>query len=85
MDNNKAKQTILVINKLDVKRKTTETELAISEYYELGLGTVIGISAKKERNIEELEDKIIDEAKKRIDAHPNHEEEKVDIPQHKGI
>jgi hypothetical protein len=35
MDNNKSKQTILVINKLDVKWKATETDLAISEYYEL--------------------------------------------------
>ena len=41
MDNNKSKQTILVINKLDVKWKATETDLAISEYYELWLWTVI--------------------------------------------
>ena len=85
MDNNKSKQTILVINKLDVKWKATETDLAISEYYELWLWTVIWISAKKERNIEELEDKIIDEAKKWIDANPDHEDDNINLPQHKWI
>ena len=85
MDNNKSKQTILVINKLDVKWKATETDLAISEYYELWLWTVIWISAKKERNIEELEDKIIDEAKRWIDANPDHEDDNINLPQHKWI
>ena len=54
MDNNKWKQTILVVNKLDVKWKVNELDLAISDYYWLGIEKVIGISAKKERNISEL-------------------------------
>jgi len=86
MDNNKWKQTILVVNKLDVKWKTNELDLAISDYYGLGIEKVIWISAKKERNISELEDNIIEFSKKWIDEHPNQEEDKdLDIPQHKGI
>jgi hypothetical protein len=33
MDNNKRNQTFLVVNKLDVKWKVNELDLAISDYY----------------------------------------------------
>lgn len=55
----KKKQTILVINKLDKKRKESETELALSEYYTLGFDDVIGISAKTKRNLPDLKDLLI--------------------------
>jgi GTP-binding protein len=51
--------TILVVNKLDVKWKERETELALVEYYSLGIEKVIGISAKVERNLSEIQDQII--------------------------
>lgn len=54
----KQSQTILIINKLDIKRKESETQLAISDYYTLWLWTVIWISAKHERNLNEIEDEI---------------------------
>lgn len=50
--------TILIINKLDIKRKESETEMAISDYYTLGLSSVIGVSAKKERNLSTIESQI---------------------------
>lgn len=50
--------TILIINKLDIKRKESETEMAISDYYALGLSSVIGVSAKKERNLSTIENHI---------------------------
>lgn len=50
--------TILIVNKLDLKWKESETDLALSDYYDLGIEKVIGISAKNERNIGEIEDQI---------------------------
>jgi len=50
-NSNKKNQTILVINKLDKKRKESETELALSEYYSLGFQDIVGISAKTKRNL----------------------------------
>jgi len=41
MENNKKNQTFLIVNKLDVKRKVNEGDLAISDYYSLGLEKVI--------------------------------------------
>jgi predicted GTPase len=35
MDKNKKQNTILVVNKIDVKYKESETELAISDYHDL--------------------------------------------------
>lgn len=55
----KQSQTILVVNKLDVKRKESETDLAISDYYSLWLWTVIWISAKHERNLNAIENQIM--------------------------
>jgi GTP-binding protein len=50
--------TMLIVNKLDVKRKESETDLALADYYDLGVPTVIGISAKTERNLFELQEQI---------------------------
>ena len=54
----KQDSTILIINKLDIKRKESETEMALSDYYSLGLSSVIWISAKKERNLNTIENQI---------------------------
>jgi predicted GTPase len=35
MDKNKKDKTILIVNKIDIKYKTNETDLALSDYYEL--------------------------------------------------
>ena len=82
MENNKKNQTFLIVNKLDVKRKVNEGDLAISDYYSLGLEKVIWISAKKERNLAELEDAVLDYARKR---NATHDEEKEELPEQKGI
>jgi predicted GTPase len=37
----KKNQTILIVNKLDKKRKESETDIALSEYYYLGFGDII--------------------------------------------
>ena len=57
-ENNMQDQTFLIINKLDVKWKVNEIDLAIADYYDLWVGKVIWISAKKERNLTELEDDL---------------------------
>jgi GTP-binding protein len=59
----KQSQTILVINKLDVKRKEAETDLALSDYYGLGFTNIIGISAKTERNLGALRDLLLSHTK----------------------
>ncbi len=82
MENNKKNQTFLIVNKLDVKRKANEGDLAISDYFSLGLEKVIWISAKKERNLAELEDAVLDYARKR---NTTHNEEKEELPEQKGI
>ncbi|PZM86979.1 MAG: ribosome biogenesis GTPase Der [candidate division SR1 bacterium] len=83
MENDKRNQTFLIVNKLDVKWKVNELDLAISDYYGLGLEKVIGISAKKERNLAELEDAITDYARTRKAEHP--EVKEPEIAQQKGI
>ena len=50
--------TLLIVNKLDVKRKESETQLAISDYFTLWLANVIWISAKYERNLWAIENQI---------------------------
>ncbi len=55
----KKNQTILIVNKLDKKRKESETEIALSDYYSLGFDDVVGISAKTKRNLPELQDLLI--------------------------
>lgn len=51
----KANQTILIVNKLDKKRKESETDLALSDYYSLGFDDLVGISAKTKRNLPKLQ------------------------------
>jgi len=54
----KKNNTILVINKIDMKYKENETDLAISDYYSLGFDKIIWISAKKWRNVDQLKQLI---------------------------
>ena len=58
MEQSKWKQTLLVVNKLDVNYKPNQIDLAIADYYELWIENVIWISAKAELNITEIEDFI---------------------------
>lgn len=70
----KQNSTILIINKLDIKRKESETEMAISDYYTLWLSSVIGVSAKKERNLNTIESQINSFYNKRKKSHKDEEE-----------
>lgn len=82
-ENSKQNQTFLIVNKLDVKRKVNEIDLAIADYYDLGMQKVIGISAKKERNLAELEDELAQfyaDWKK-----TNTDEPVLETPSHNGI
>lgn len=56
---NKKKNTILIINKVDIKHKEKEYDLAANEYYHLGFEHIISISAKKQKNLVELQDLIV--------------------------
>ena len=56
---NKKNNTIVLINKIDKKRKESQTDLAVSDYYHMGFGDMLGISAKTKRNLPELQDLII--------------------------
>ena len=69
----KQDSTILVVNKLDVKRKEADTEMAVSDYYSLGLSSVIWISAKLERNLSAVENQIKSFYKKWKKIHKNEE------------
>lgn len=82
-ENHKQHQTFLIINKLDVRRKVNEIDLAIADYYDLGMQKVIGISAKKERNLAELEDALAHFYIERKSSNP--QEIPVDTPMHNGI
>ena len=66
--------TLLIVNKLDIKRKESETEIAISDYYTLWLSSVIGVSAKKERNLSTIENQINSFYNKRKKTHKDEEE-----------
>ncbi len=70
----KQNSTILIINKLDIKRKESETEMAISDYYTLWLSSVIWVSAKKERNLSTIENQINSFYNKRKKTHKDEEE-----------
>lgn len=48
----------MVINKIDIKHKEKEYDLAVNDYYHLGFDHVIGISAKKQKNLVEVKDLI---------------------------
>lgn len=74
-DAKKQHQTLLIVNKLDIKWKESESDLAIADYYDLGIERIIGISAKTERNISEVEDIVMQEYKAWKASHPEMEEE----------
>jgi GTP-binding protein len=82
----KTKQTLLVVNKLDIKRKESETDLALSDYHKLGFETLIGISAKKKRNLIELQDELLQLARKYMKEQPEEETDDIkNLPKPTGI
>lgn len=82
MEKNKWKQTLLVVNKLDVNYKSNQIDLAIADYYELGIENVIWISAKNELNLTEIEDFIVNyfKDKENIASEDEEDEEEKPIP-----
>ena len=58
IEKHKKKDTILIVNKIDIKHKEKEYDLAVNEYYGLGFEYVLGISAKKQKNLVEVKDLI---------------------------
>lgn len=76
LETGKKDQTILVANKLDIKRKLQQYETAIAEYYEFGFPSVIGVSAKKDLKTEELREEI-----KEIYRNKNLEYNRVKLPE----
>ncbi len=56
---NKQKQTILIVNKLDLKWKEAETSLALTDYHQLGFKHIVGISAKNYRNLDLLQEEML--------------------------
>jgi len=74
MEKNKWKQTLLVVNKLDVNYKSNQIDLAIADYYELWIENVIWISAKNEVNLDEIEDFIVNYFK----GKENHQEDEIE-------
>lgn len=74
---NKTKQTLLIINKLDIKRREVETDMALSEYHQLWFNKIIWVSAKKKRNLIELQDELLQISRKYVrDIDPENEEAK---------
>lgn len=82
MEKNKWKQTLLVVNKLDVNYKSNQIDLAIADYYELWIENVIWISAKNELNLTEIEDFIVNyfKDKENIASEDEEHEEEKPIP-----
>ncbi len=72
----KQSETLLIINKLDIKWKESETDLAISDYYSLWISNIIWISAKHERNLGAIESQINTFYNKRKKFHPEDNETK---------
>jgi len=58
IEKHKKNKTILIVNKIDIKHKEKEYDLAVNEYYHLGFEHVLGISAKKMKNLVEVKDLI---------------------------
>ncbi|MDD2537388.1 MAG: ribosome biogenesis GTPase Der [Candidatus Absconditabacteria bacterium] len=71
----KQDKTLLIINKLDVKWKEHQYDLAVADYYDLGIPNIIGISAKLENNLSEIEDALMKIYKQRKQEHPDGGEE----------
>jgi len=63
LEKNKKNHTILVVNKLDKKRKVNEYDIAISDYYHLWFETIIWISAEKQNYLEKLQKAILQKSK----------------------
>lgn len=80
MEKNKWKQTLLVVNKLDVNYKSNQIDLAIADYYELGIENVIWISAKNELNLTEIEDFIVNYFKDKENISDENEEDDEEKP-----
>lgn len=80
MEKNKWKQTLLVVNKLDVNYKSNQIDLAIADYYELGIENVIWISAKNELNLAEIEDFIVNYFKDKENISNENEEDEEEKP-----
>ena len=80
MEKNKWKQTLLVVNKLDVNYKSNQIDLAIADYYELWIENVIWISAKNELNITEIEDFIVNYFKDKENKTNEDEEDDEEKP-----
>ena len=80
MEKNKWKQTLLVVNKLDVNYKSHEIDLAIADYYELWIENIIWISAKNELNITEIEDFIVNYFKDKENIANEDEEDEAEKP-----
>ena len=82
MEKNKWKQTLLVVNKLDVNYKSNQIDLAIADYYELWIENIIWISAKNELNITEIEDFIVNyfKDKENIVNEDDEDDEEKPIP-----
>jgi len=58
IEKHKMKNTILIVNKIDIKHKERDYDLAINEYYNLWFEYILGISAKKQKNLTEVKDLI---------------------------
>jgi len=80
MEKNKWKQTLLVVNKLDVNYKSNQIDLAIADYYELWIENIIWISAKNELNITEIEDFIVNYFKDKENISNDAEEDDEEKP-----
>lgn len=48
----------MIVNKIDIKHKEKEYDIAINEYYNLGFEHILGISAKKQKNLVDVKDLI---------------------------
>ena len=80
MEKSKWKQTLLVVNKLDVNYKSNQIDLAIADYYELWIENVIWISAKNEINLDEIEDFIVNYFKDKENFENDDEDDQEDKP-----
>jgi len=80
MDAGKKNNTILVVNKLDIKWKHNQKDLALLDYYDLWFPNIIWISAQKGENIDWLQEQMVDYLKKNKTESIHHEEKTQSIP-----
>lgn len=79
MNSKKKDNVIVVVNKLDVKWKEREQLLALSDYYSLGFESLVWISAKTSRHMDDLQEMVYKKAKK-LWLIDKEDEEKSDLP-----